>query len=79
VSFEVGLGGDEMRHWFGHWHPWGWYGCRTPYAYPYGAYGYGYPWGAMSREEEIAMFEEQERYLTSELDGVRKRLEELRK
>jgi len=33
----------------------------------------------MSREEEIAMFEEQERYLTSELDGVRKRLEELRK
>ena len=27
----------------------------------------------------IAMLEEQERYLTSELDGVRKRLEELRK
>ena len=77
VSFEVGSEGDEMRHWFGHWHPWGWYGYRTPY--PYGAYGYGYPWGAMSREEEIAMFEEQERYLTSELDGVRKRLEELRK
>ena len=27
----------------------------------------------------IAMLEEQERWLTSELDGVRKRLEELRK
>jgi len=27
----------------------------------------------------IAMLEEQERYLTSELDGVTKRLEELRK
>jgi hypothetical protein len=29
--------------------------------------------------EEIAMLEEQERSLTSELEGVRKRLEELRK
>jgi hypothetical protein len=48
-----------------------------PYAYPYG--GYGYPWGAMPKEEEMAMLEEQEKYLTSELDGVRKRLEELRK
>jgi len=50
-----------------------------PYGYPYGGYGYGYPWGAMPKEEEIAMLEEQERWLTSELDGVRKRLEELRK
>ena len=31
------------------------------------------------RRKEIAMLEEQERCLTSELDGVRKRLEELRK
>ena len=34
---------------------------------------------AIPKEEEIAMLEEQERYLTSELDGVTKRLEELRK
>jgi len=47
------------------------------YGYPYG--GYGYPWGAIPKEEEIAMLEEQERWLIGELDGVRKRLEELRK
>ena len=69
-----------MRHWFGCWHPWAWHhGYRMPYGYPYVGYGYGYPWGAMPKEEEIAMLEEQERWLTSELDGVRKRLEELRK
>jgi hypothetical protein len=33
----------------------------------------------MPKKEEIATLEEQERWLTSELDGVRKRLEELRK
>jgi len=48
-----------------------------PYGYPYG--GYGYPWGAMSKEEEIAVLEEQEKWLTREFDGVRKTLEELRK
>ena len=68
-----------MWPWYGFWHPWGWPGYRMPYGYPYGGYGYGYPWGAMPKEEEIAMLEEQEKYLTSELDGVRKRLEELRK
>jgi hypothetical protein len=31
------------------------------------------------REEEIAMLEEQEKCLTGELEGVRKRLEEFRK
>jgi hypothetical protein len=49
-----------------------------PYGYPYGGYGYGYP-GAMPKEQEIAMLEEQERWLPSELDGVRNRLEQLRK
>jgi hypothetical protein len=49
----------------------------VPYGHPSG--GYGYPWGAIPKEEEMAMLEEQERCLTSELDGVRKRLEELRK
>jgi hypothetical protein len=33
----------------------------------------------MPKEEETAMLEEQEKYPTSGLDGVRKRLEELRK
>jgi hypothetical protein len=63
-----------MWPWFG-WNPW----PGMPYGYPYGGYGYGYPWGAMPKEEEIAMLEEHERWLTDELDGVRKRLEELRK
>jgi hypothetical protein len=68
-----------MWPWFGFWHPWTWHRHRMPYGYPYGGYGYGYPWGAMPKEEEVAMLEEQERWLTSELDGVRKRLEEVRK
>jgi hypothetical protein len=62
-----------MWPWYG-WNPW--YGM--PYGYPYGGYGYGYP-GAMPKEQEIAMLEDQERWLTSELDGVRNRLEQLRK
>ena len=33
----------------------------------------------MPKEQEIAMLEEQERWLSSELESVRKRLEELRK
>jgi len=49
-----------------------------PYGYPYGGYGYC-SWGAMPKEQEIAMLEDQEKWLTSELDGVKKRLEELRK
>ena len=48
-----------------------------PYGYAYG--GYGYPRGAIPKQEEIAMLEEQEGWLMSGLDGVRKRLEELRK
>ena len=66
-----------MWPWFGFWHPWAWHGYRAHYAYPYGRYGY--PLGSVPKEEEIAMLEEQERWLTSELDGVRKRLEEVRK
>ena len=67
-----------MWTWHGCWHPWAWHhGYRMPYGYAYG--GYGYPWGAVPREEEVAMLEEQEKWLTSELDGVRKRIEELRK
>jgi len=40
---------------------------------------YGYPWGAISKEEEMRMLEERERWLTNELNDVNKRLEELRK
>ena len=73
---------------YGGWNPWaGWPGYGMPYGYPYGGYGmpydypyggYGMPYGAMPKEE-IAMLEDQERQLTGELDGLRKRLEELRK
>jgi len=67
-----------MWPWFG-WNPWGRFGYGMPYGgYPYVGYGYS-PWGAMPKEEEIRMLEEQEKWLTSELDGVRARLEELRK
>jgi hypothetical protein len=61
-----------MRHWFGFCHPWGW--GAFPSGYPY---GYGYPWG-IPKEDEIRLLEDQERWLSSELDGVRKRLSELR-
>ena len=59
-----------MWPWYGR-NPWGLLGYGMPY-------GYGYP-GAVPKEEEIRMLENQERWLTSELDGVRKRLEELPK
>jgi len=66
-----------MWPWF-RWNPWGGPGYGMPYGYPYGGYGYS-PWGVMPKEEEIRMFEDQEKWLTSELGGVKKRLEELRK
>jgi len=66
-----------MWPWLG-WNAWGRVGYGMPYGYPCGGYGYS-PWGAMPKEEEIRMLEEQEKWLTSELDGIRKRLEELRK
>jgi len=50
-----------------------------PYWYPYRGYGYAYPWGAMPREGKIRLLEEQEGCLTTELNGVRKRFEEVRK
>jgi len=60
-----------MWPWHRFWHPWGFpYGYWYPYV--------GYPW-AIPKEEEIRMLEDQERWLTSELGGVGKRLEELRK
>lgn len=49
---------------------------RGPYGYGY-PLSYGYPW-AIPKEKEIRMLEDQERCLTTELEGVRKRLSELR-
>jgi len=40
---------------------------------------YDYPWGAISKEEEVRMLEEQERWLTNELNDVKERVGELRK
>jgi predicted NAD/FAD-binding protein len=65
-----------MWPWFGAWHPWGWHWGGVPYGYSR-APGYGYPW-AIPKEEEIRILEDQERWLSSELDEVRKRLSELR-
>ena len=75
-----GWGRGLGRRWFGWGNPyaWGWPGYSMPYGYRYGGYGY-LPWGGMPKEEEKRMLEEQEKWLTSELDGVRKRLEELSK
>lgn len=67
-----------MWPWFG-WNPW--IGLSYWYAYPYGygmPYGYGYPWGAIPKEEEIRMLEDQARVMESDLNAIRKRLEELR-
>ena len=57
--------------------PWWYYGYGRPWGLPFGGYGYS-PWGPMPKEYEISMLEEQERWLTTELDGVRKRLSELK-
>lgn len=71
-----------MWSWFG-WNPWAWRwtGYGMPFGYPYAGYGmpYGYPGAPMTREQEIAMLEEQAKALQGELDAVNKRLEELRK
>lgn len=61
--------------------PAGWaYGYPYPYAGgpPYSG-GYGWPWVPLSKEQEIAMLEDQARALEQELEGIRKRLEELKK
>jgi predicted NAD/FAD-binding protein len=65
-----------MWPWFGGWHPWGWHWGGFPYGYSHPP-SYGYPW-AIPKEEEIRVLEDQERCLTTELEGVRKRLSELR-
>jgi hypothetical protein len=77
-----------MMPWYPYWQPWGYgtpyYGYPGGYGMPYYGYpgGYGAPYGyppPMPKEQEIAMLEEQERALESELNSIRGRLEELRK
>jgi len=49
--------------------PWTpWYAPWTPYA----------PWGVMPKEQEIAMLEDEARALERDLEGIRRRLTELR-
>ena len=67
--------------WFGR-------GRRMPYGYPYAGgygaatpymgYGYGYPGGAIPKEEEMRVLEDQARAMESDLNDIRKRLEDLR-
>lgn len=73
-----------MWPWFwGSSYAWRRYGYAYPYSYGYPCgygypYGFGWPW-AMSKEQEIAMLEDQQRCVNGELDAIRKRLEELNK
>ena len=62
-----------MWLWYGYWRPWGW-------GWPgyWGAIPYGWPWAPMPKEQEIAMLEDEARWLERDLDSIRKRLEELR-
>jgi hypothetical protein len=63
-----------MWHWHGYCHPWGWglpgHWCAPP---P------GWPWVApISKEQEMAILEEQAKILENELDSIKKRLEEIK-
>jgi len=37
------------------------------------------PWAPMPKEQEIAMLEDEARWLETELDSIRKRIEQLQK
>ena len=55
------------------WYPWSWYGL--PY---YGYTGYGLPYAPpMTKEQEIAMLQDQAKALQQELDRINARLKEL--
>jgi len=62
-----------MTPWgYGYWPPWGWpgYSWMAPYVSP---------WAPMPKEQEIAMLEDEARWLETELDSIRKRIEQLQK
>ncbi len=75
VDISFSQGGDSMWPWLGFWYPW--IRPRMLWWYPHPRYCY--PWGLVSREEEKAVLEHWEKWLASELDVIRKRLEELGK
>jgi hypothetical protein len=63
-----------MWHWHGYCHTWRWglpgHWCAPPF---------GWPWTApISKEQEMAILEEQAKILESELDSIKKRLEEIK-
>jgi hypothetical protein len=58
------------------WHPR--YGWSFPHGWP-GFYPYWSPWGTPSKEQEIAMLNDQASMLEQELSQIRTRLEELQK
>ena len=62
-----------MWPWYAYWHPWRW---MPRY---WGMTRYTWPWAPLPKDQEIAMLEEQARILEAELDGIKKRLEELKK
>jgi len=65
---------SEMWPWYGYWHPWGWRWLGY-----WGATPYDWPWGPIPKEQEIAILEDEARWLERDLDRIKKRLEELRK
>ena len=44
-----------------------------------GATPYDWPWAPMPKEQEVALLEDEARWLERDMDSIRKRLEELRK
>ncbi|MDI6639601.1 MAG: DUF5320 domain-containing protein [Methanocellales archaeon] len=88
MGFGFGLGFCRWFPWMPRWWWTGMYGPITPYGYvaaaptpPTGGYLYDL-WGApiaIPKEQEVAMLEEQARFLEQQLDQIKKRLEELRK
>jgi len=63
-----------MWHCHGYYYPWSWglpgHWCRPPIDWPWAA--------PISKEQETAILEEQAKILESELDSIKKRLEEIK-
>lgn len=62
-----------MWHCHGYYYPWRW-GLPGHWCTPTS----GWPWTSPSKEQEMAILEEQARILESELDSIKKRLEEIK-
>jgi len=62
-----------MWFWYSLWYPW-WRRWARIWGPPF----YTWPWMPWTKEQEKAFLEEQEKVLEEELEGIRKRLEELK-